>query len=54
MNEGYVLVPADKVTNNVLASLSERVVVDGYGCHTAMYFGVKTKENQDKVSTLYW
>ena len=28
-------------------SLSERVIVDGHGCHTA-------KENQDKVPTLYW
>ena len=24
----------------------------GHGCHT--YFGVKAKENQDKVPTLYW
>ena len=36
------------------ASLSERVVVDGHGCHTALYFGVKTKENQDNATTLYW
>ena len=35
-------------------SLSERVIVDGHGCHTALHFGVKTKENQDKVPTLYW
>ena len=37
-------------------SLSERVVVDGhvYSCHTALKFGVKAKENQDKVPTLYW
>ena len=35
-------------------SLSERVIVDGYGCHTALLFGVKAKENQDKVPTLYW
>ena len=34
--------------------LSERVIVDGYGCHTALHFGVKAKENQDKVPTLYW
>ena len=33
-------------------SLSERVIVDGHGCHTALYFGVKAKEN--KVPTLYW
>ena len=35
-------------------SLSERVIVDGYGCHTALHFGVISKENQDKVFTLYW
>ena len=35
-------------------SLSERVIVDGLGCHTALHFGVKAKENQDKVPTLYW
>ena len=35
-------------------SLSERVIVNGHGCHTALNFGVKAKENQDKVSTLYW
>ena len=35
-------------------SLSERVIVDGHGCHTALHFGVKAKENQDKVHTLYW
>ena len=35
-------------------SLSERVVVDGLGCHTALHFGVKAKENQDKVPTLSW
>ena len=35
-------------------SLSERVIVDGHGCHTALHFGVKAKENHDKVPTLYW
>ena len=35
-------------------SLSKRVIVDGHGCHTALHFGVKAKENQDKVPTLYW
>ena len=35
-------------------SLSERTVVDGHGCHTALHVGVKAKENQDKVHTLYW
>ena len=34
-------------------SLSERVIVDGHGCNTAIHFGVKDKENQDKVPTLY-
>ena len=29
------------------------MVVDGHGCHTALHFGVKPKENQDKVPTLY-
>ena len=37
-----------------MPSLSERVIVDGHGCHTALHFGVKAKENQDKVPTLYW
>ena len=35
------------------SSLSERVIVDGHGCHTALHFGVKAKENQDKVPMLY-
>ena len=35
-------------------SLSERVIVDGHGCHTALHVGVKAKENQDKVPMLYW
>ena len=35
-------------------SLSERVIVDGHGCHTALHFGVKAKEIQDKNPTLYW
>ena len=30
-------------------SLSERVIVDGHGCHTALHFGVKTK----KIKTKY-
>ena len=34
--------------------LSERVVVDGHGCHVALHFGVKAKVNQDKIPTLYW
>ena len=36
------------------ASLSEKVVVNEHGCHTALNFGVKAKESQDKVPTLYW
>ena len=35
-------------------SLSKRMIVDVHGCHTALHFGVKAKENQDKVPTLYW
>ena len=35
-------------------SLSERVIVEGYGCHTALHFSVKAKENQDKVHKLHW
>ena len=40
------------------ASLNEEVVVYGHGCHTALLFGVKTKENQDKdlllILVLVW
>ena len=35
-------------------SLSERAIVNGHSCHTALHFGVKAKENQDKIPTLYW
>ena len=35
-------------------SLSERAIADGHGCHTALHFGVKAKDNKDKVPTLYW
>ena len=35
-------------------SMSERVIIDGNGPHTAPHFGVKAKENQDKVPMLYW
>ena len=35
-------------------SLSDRVIVDGHGCHTALHLGVKAEENQDKVPMLYW
>ena len=30
------------------------MIVDVHGCHTALHFGAKAKENQDKVPTLYW
>ena len=30
------------------------MIVDGHGCNTALHFGVKAKENQVKVPTLYW
>ena len=30
------------------------MIVDGQGCHTALNSGIKAKENQDKVPTLYW
>ena len=29
-------------------SLSERVIVDGHGSHTALHFGVKAKEKKTK------
>ena len=45
---------ADTNAYKLQPSLSERVIVDGHGCHTALHFGVKAKENQDKVPTLYW
>ena len=35
-------------------SLNEKGVVDGHDCHTALHFGVKAKENQDTVPTMYW
>ena len=41
-----------KVTD--YAALSEKVIVDEHGRDTALHFGVKAKENQDKVPTLYW
>ena len=30
------------------------MIVDGHSCHTDLHFGVRAKENQDKVPTLYW
>ena len=35
-------------------SLSVRLIVNAHGCHTALNFGVKAKENQDMVPTLNW
>ena len=43
----------DTNAHKLQPSLSKRVIVDGRGCHTALHFGVKAKENQDKVPTLY-
>ena len=34
-------------------SWSERAIVDGHGCHTALHFGVKAQEKQDKVPMVY-
>ena len=44
----------DTKAYKLLPSLSERVVVDGLGCHTTLHFGVKAKENQNKVPKMYW
>ena len=41
-------------TYKLQASLTEKVIVDGYGCQTALTFSVKAKENKDNVPTLYW
>ena len=30
--------------------MSERLSVNGHGCHTALHFSIKDKENQDKIS----
>ena len=38
----------DSNANKLQRSLSERVIVDGHGCHTALYFGVKSEDNQSK------
>ena len=35
-------------------SLSERVIVDGHGCHTVLHCGVKAKETQHKIPMLNW
>ena len=40
----------DTNAHKLQPSLSERAIVD---CHS-LHFGVKAKENQDKVPTLYW
>ena len=45
--------PVDTNAYKLQPSLSERVIVDGHGCHTALHFSVKAKENQDKSPTLY-
>ena len=38
----------DTNASTLQPSLSKMVFVDGHGCHTALTFGVKAKENQDK------
>ena len=43
----------DTNTYKLQPSLSARLIVDGHGCHTALNFGVKAKENEDKVPSLY-
>ena len=45
--------PVDTKAYKLQSSSSERVIVDGHSCHTALHFGVKAKENQDNVPTLY-
>ena len=42
----------DTNTYKLQASLSERAVVDGHGCHTPLHFNVKAKETQDKAPML--
>ena len=37
-----------------IATCLLRSFVDGHGCHTAIQFGVKAIEKQDKVPMLYW
>ena len=43
-----------KIIDTRKPSLSERVIVDGHDSRTALHFGVKAKENQEKVPSLYW
>ena len=50
---GLMLITLESHAYKLQPSLSERVIVDVHGCHTALHFGVKAKENQDKVPTLY-
>ena len=53
----YDTLKRELIVNNTYklqASLSERVIVDRHGCHSALNFGVKAEETQDKVPTLYW
>ena len=35
-------------------SLGEGVIVGGHGCRAALHFGVKAKENRDRVPALCW
>ena len=38
----------DTNTYRLQPSLSERVVLNGHGCHTALHFGVKAKKTKTK------
>ena len=44
----------DTYAYKLQTSLRERVVVDEHRCHTALHFGVKAKEIQERIPTLYW
>ena len=51
---GCFILQRNDVSKALCKRVSERVIVEGHGCHTALHFGVKAKENHDKVPTLYW
>ena len=42
---GGLLELVDANAYKLQPSLSDGVIVDGHGCHTALQFGVKAKEN---------
>ena len=41
-----ITLKSELVDINCSLFLSERVIVDGHGCHTALHFGVKAKETK--------